>query len=157
MRLFVFLDGNIAGTLETQGSRVRFAYSELWLQERGSYPVSQAWPLQPTAITGAAVTNFLWELLPDNERTLDAWARRFQVSARNPVALLSHVGEDCAGAVQFFRGGFNTSRKIPARRAKMQRKDNFPSPALRQRPRCISTRAGGAGECRKDEPPPLTY
>ena len=103
MRLFVCLDGNIAGTLETQGSRVRFAYSELWLQERGSYPVSQAWPLQPTAITGAVVTNFLWGLLPDNERTLDAWARRFQVSARNPVALLSHVGEDCAGAVQFVR------------------------------------------------------
>jgi serine/threonine-protein kinase HipA len=59
--------------------------------------------LQPTAITGAVVTNFLWGLLPDNERTLDAWARRFQVSARNPVALLSHVGEDCAGAVQFVR------------------------------------------------------
>jgi serine/threonine-protein kinase HipA len=89
MRLFVCLDGDIAGTLETRGSRVRFTYSELWLEERGSYPVSQAWPLQPTTITGAVVTKFLWGLLPDNERTLDAWARRFQVSVRNPVALLS--------------------------------------------------------------------
>jgi serine/threonine-protein kinase HipA len=99
----VCLDGDIAGTLETQGPRVRFTYSEAWLQERNSYPISQAWPLQPTAITGAVVTNFLWGLLPDSERTLDAWARRFQVSARNPVALLYHVGEDCAGAVQFVR------------------------------------------------------
>jgi serine/threonine-protein kinase HipA len=103
MKLFVCLEDEIAGTLEMRGSRVRFSYSEAWLSERGSYPISQAWPLQPTAITGSVVTNFLWGLLPDNERTLDAWARRFQVSARNPVALLSQVGEDCAGAVQFVR------------------------------------------------------
>src|SRR5262249_18335136 len=44
---------------------------------------------------------FLWGLLPDNEFVLDRWARRFQVSARNVFALISHVGEDCAGAVQF--------------------------------------------------------
>ncbi len=43
----------------------------------------------------------LWGLLPDNEATLQRWASRFQVSPRNPLALLSHVGEDCAGAVQF--------------------------------------------------------
>jgi serine/threonine-protein kinase HipA len=103
LKLAVCLDGEIAGTLEMQGPKVRFTYSEPWLAEKNSYPISQAWPLQPTAITGAVVTNFLWGLLPDNERTLDAWARRFQVSARNPVALLSHVGEDCAGAIQFVR------------------------------------------------------
>jgi serine/threonine-protein kinase HipA len=103
VKLFVCLDGDIAGTIETSGSRVRFTYSEPWLDEASSYPVSLAWPLQPNAITGTLVTNFLWGLLPDNERTLDAWARRFQVSARNPIALLSHVGEDCAGAVQFIR------------------------------------------------------
>ena len=42
-------------------------------------------------------------LLPDSETLLQRWASRFHVSARNPVALLSHVGEDCAGAVQFVR------------------------------------------------------
>jgi hypothetical protein len=40
-------------------------------------------------------------LLPDNERVLDRWAKKFQVSARNVFALISHVGADCAGAVQF--------------------------------------------------------
>ena len=30
-------------------------------------------------------------------------ARKFQVSARNPFALIANVGEDCAGAVQFVR------------------------------------------------------
>ena len=58
-------------------------------------------PTTPTLYTGRRVLNFLWGLLPDNARILDAWGRRFQVSPRNPIALLSHVGEDCAGAVQF--------------------------------------------------------
>lgn len=48
----------------------------------------------------AAVQAFLWGLLPDDERVLDRWAKKFQVSARNVFALISHVG-DCAGAVQF--------------------------------------------------------
>lgn len=30
----------------------------------------------------------------------EEWGRRFQVSARNPFALLRHVGRDAAGAVQ---------------------------------------------------------
>ena len=46
---------------------------------------------------------FLWGLLPDNAAVSDRWARKFQCSARNPFALISHVGEDCAGAVQFVR------------------------------------------------------
>jgi serine/threonine-protein kinase HipA len=32
---------------------------------------------------------------------LSRWAARFQISARNVFALISRVGEDCAGAVQF--------------------------------------------------------
>jgi serine/threonine-protein kinase HipA len=49
----------------------------------------------------SVIEAFLWGLLPDNERVLDRWAAKFQVSARNVFALISHVGEDCAGAVQF--------------------------------------------------------
>jgi serine/threonine-protein kinase HipA len=42
-------------------------------------------------------------LLPDNELVLGQWAQKFQVSARNAFSLISAVGEDCAGAVQFVR------------------------------------------------------
>jgi len=49
----------------------------------------------------STIEAFLWGLLPDNELVLARWAANFQVSARNAFALLSHVGEDCAGAVQF--------------------------------------------------------
>jgi len=34
---------------------------------------------------------------------LARWAKNFQVSARNAFALISQVGENCAGAVQFVR------------------------------------------------------
>ena len=103
MRLIVCLEEQVAGVLEASGVRALFTYSEDWLNRSGTYPLSQSLPLRPGAHTGAQVVNFLWGLLPDNERTLDAWGRQFQVSARNPVALLNWVGEDCAGAVQFVR------------------------------------------------------
>jgi serine/threonine-protein kinase HipA len=101
MRLNVCLEGQVAGTLEGDGVRARFAYTSQWLEAPGAYPLSQSLPVTSEVYSGRRVLNFLWGLLPDNARTLDIWGRRFQVSARNPIALLSHVGEDCAGAVQF--------------------------------------------------------
>jgi serine/threonine-protein kinase HipA len=109
MKLLVCLEGRVAGTLQVVGARADFSYSEEWLQTVGAYPLSYSMPLQPTPVTGTLVTNFLWGLLPDNERTLNAWAREFHISARNPAALLAHVGEDCAGAVQFV-----TEERLPA-------------------------------------------
>jgi serine/threonine-protein kinase HipA len=67
---------------------------------RNAVRVENAWI---EYIRPAAVVNYLWGLLPDNELTLESWARHFKVSARNPVSLLANVGEDCAGAVQFIR------------------------------------------------------
>ena len=101
MKLIVSLEGQVAGVLQGDGTRASFTYDPKWLESPGAYPLSQSMPTTPTLYTGRRVLNFLWGLLPDNARILDAWARRFQVSARNPIALLSHVGEDCAGAVQF--------------------------------------------------------
>lgn len=103
MKLVVCLEGQIAGSLTMSGSQPRFAYHEEWLALPGAYPLSASLPLQARPVTGTPVANYLWGLLPDNERVLAAWAAGFQVSPRNPVALLSHVGEDCAGAVQFVR------------------------------------------------------
>jgi serine/threonine-protein kinase HipA len=49
------------------------------------------------------VEPFFWGLLPDNDGILRRWGTKFQVSPKNAFALLSHVGEDCAGAIQFIR------------------------------------------------------
>src|SRR5690242_20680464 len=101
MKLIVCLEGQIAGELGGAGSRASLVYSKGWLQESGACPLAQALPLGPTEFNGRTLLDFRWGVLPDNARTLDAWAGWFHVSARNPLALLSHVGEDCAGAVQF--------------------------------------------------------
>jgi serine/threonine-protein kinase HipA len=60
-------------------------------------------PLAAALHGHASIAPYLWGLLPDSEFILSQWAQRFHVSPRNPFALLTEVGEDCAGAVQFVR------------------------------------------------------
>jgi serine/threonine-protein kinase HipA len=81
--------------------RLWLEYEEQWRIAKDATPLSLSMPLARRAHQDALVRPFLWGLLPDNERVLERWARDYQVSAGNPVALLRHVGEDCAGAAQF--------------------------------------------------------
>ncbi|MCO8273442.1 type II toxin-antitoxin system HipA family toxin [Actinoplanes sp. TRM 88003] len=67
-------------------------------------PISLSLPLSADSYSGSVVRAYCQGLLPDNENVLERWGREFQVSAGNPLALLSYVGEDCAGAVQFVAG-----------------------------------------------------
>jgi serine/threonine-protein kinase HipA len=103
-QLVALLDGQEVGrvTRDARG-RLSFVYAEDWRQAEGAYPLSLSMPLTATEHAHKPIEAFLWGLLPDNTAVLDRWARRFQVSARNPFALIGHVGEDCAGAVQFVR------------------------------------------------------
>ena len=81
--------------------KLSFVYAEEWQRSPESFPLSISMPLGLAEHPHARIDAFLWGLLPDNERILDQWGRRFHVSARNAFGLISHVGEDCAGAVQF--------------------------------------------------------
>lgn len=45
---------------------------------------------------------YLFGLLPDSEDQRKAIAAEFDVRPNNPVALLSHIGLDCPGGVQFY-------------------------------------------------------
>lgn len=83
--------------------RLTFTYARAWPEADEAYPLSLSMPLAAAVHGPDVVEPFLWGLLPDNEAVLDRWARKFQVSARSPFALISNVGEDCAGAVQFVR------------------------------------------------------
>lgn len=102
--LFVLLSDRVIGRV-TQDDRTRlsFNYDEAWRDVRGAYPLSLSMPLAAIEHRHDAISAYIWGLLPDNELVLDRWAKRFQVSARNPFALIANVGEDCAGAVQFVR------------------------------------------------------
>jgi len=99
--LVAFLAGVRIGLVEQDRGRLRFAYEEGWRSNDNAYPLSLSLPLS-AAEHGHDPTNaFLWGLLPDNPRTLDHYGHLFGVSSGNPIALLSHMGGDCAGAIQF--------------------------------------------------------
>ncbi|MET0491748.1 MAG: type II toxin-antitoxin system HipA family toxin [Actinoplanes sp.] len=102
--LIVMLSGRRVATLtQGAGGGLTLEYDDKWTQAPDAIPVSLSMPTSVRVHTGGVVRAFCQGLLPDSDRVLERWARDFQVSAGNPYALLRHVGEDCAGAVQFVR------------------------------------------------------
>lgn len=99
--LVALLDNREVGAVVSDRNRLTFVYSDDWRGAPGAYPLSLSMPLAAREHSHSAIEPFLWGLLPDNEFILGRWAQKFQVSPRNPFALLANVGEDCAGAVQF--------------------------------------------------------
>jgi serine/threonine-protein kinase HipA len=99
--LLVLLDGREVGNVRQIRGRLSFAYADSWRSAQGAYPLSLSMPLAAQEHPHGAIEPFIWGLLPDNEFVLNRWAKQFHVSPRNAFALISHVGEDCAGAVQF--------------------------------------------------------
>ena len=104
--LDVYIAGRKVGEIShLQGGKLSFSYDDDWMNGRVAIPLSLSMPVISKTYESKSVDAFLWGLLPDNEQTLSRWAQRFQVSARNPFALLKNVGRDCAGAVQFLPMG----------------------------------------------------
>lgn len=99
--LRVLICGNVVGRVEqTEAGDLELTYEESWQDRSDSYPLSLSMPLSVQEHGDDVVRPFMEGLLPDNDSVLKSWARRFHVSPRNPFALLTHMGEDCAGAVQ---------------------------------------------------------
>lgn len=101
--LHVLMGGVKIGALEQLPTgRLRLSYEDTWLADEATQiPLSMSLPLASSVHEGKTLENYLWNLLPDNADTLAAWARAYEVSPHSAFALLSKVGEDCAGAVQF--------------------------------------------------------
>lgn len=100
--LAVLLYGRQVGVVEeTKGGQHVFTYAD----DPGNTPVSLSMPLGLRQHKNRVVQPYLDGLLPDREETRLALGREFGVSGRNPFALLSHIGLDCAGAVQFVVAG----------------------------------------------------
>lgn len=95
-------EGAQVGTLEqAQNGRLSFTYDEVWRNHPSAFPLSLSMPLAAPKHEDHVVDGFLWGLLPDNPETLQGWAREFKVSPRSAFSLITHVGADCAGAIQF--------------------------------------------------------
>jgi serine/threonine-protein kinase HipA len=101
--LHVLMGGIMIGRLEQSANgSLSFEYNDRWLAAtRQQIPLSLSLPLASKKHSGKTIENYLWNLLPDSDDTLKAWGRAYDVSSNSAFALLSKVGEDCAGAVQF--------------------------------------------------------
>ena len=84
-------------------NRLSFFYDDAWRANALSFPISMSMPMSASDHGHDVVWPFLWGLLPDNDGILKRWGTRFGVSPSNPFRMLTHVGEDCAGAVQLVK------------------------------------------------------
>ena len=99
--LAVLIEGREAGELrEDEAGRYQLSYDPDWQLDETATPLSLSMPVAERVHDDHVVRPFLRGLLPDNEDVIQRWAKTYQVSPGNPFALLRHVGEDCAGAVQ---------------------------------------------------------
>jgi serine/threonine-protein kinase HipA len=100
--LHALIDGTLMGRVrQDRSGRLSFEYDSSYQHGDIQIPLSLSMPLALQKHTDRVIAPWLWNLLPDNELVLERWGRRFGCSPRNAFALLSAVGEDCAGAVQF--------------------------------------------------------
>jgi serine/threonine-protein kinase HipA len=95
-------DGRRVGRISYVRGHLRFEYDDAWREDRAS-PLSLSMPVTRREHDDAVVRPFITGLLPDDNEVLRRWGQRFHVSPNNPFSLLFHVGEECAGAVQFVR------------------------------------------------------
>ncbi len=104
--LNVFLNARLVGRLqrETTGA-IEFQYDESWLSWKNTFPVSLSLPLREDRYAGDPVIAVFDNLLPDNDDIRRRVAARSGGSGIDPHSLLSAIGRDCVGALQFLPDG----------------------------------------------------
>ncbi|WP_026460102.1 HipA domain-containing protein [Schaalia suimastitidis] len=90
--LNVFRNGLHVGCFTKNGDDISFAYTK-----DATHPISLSLPIDGT-FGHNAPGRYLDNLLPDDLRVRRSWARQLG-SAADPFTLLSHMGEDIAGAL----------------------------------------------------------
>lgn len=107
MRLSVALNGRLVGTLDrASNGAISFAYASDWLDdERRAIPVSLSLPLREDRYTGAEVSAYFDNLLPDNDQIRRKVAEKVGAEGTDAFNLLARIGRDCVGALQFLPDG----------------------------------------------------
>lgn len=100
--LNVFLNNRHVGRLTRQSSgAIDFAYDPSWLGWEHAIPVSLSLPLRETRYLGDRVTAVFENLLPDSKAIRTRVAERVGAQGTDAFSLLSEIGRDCVGALQF--------------------------------------------------------
>jgi len=104
--LRVLLNNRLVGLLSKEsGGGVSFRYDEGWLAGGPSIPVSLSMPLREDAYHGAIVSAFFENLLPDSADLRRRVAEKVGADGLDSYSLLSRIGRDCVGALQFMPEG----------------------------------------------------
>lgn len=100
--LRVFLNNRQVATLtRASSSATSFAYDKEWLGWDNALSVSLSLPLRETPYRGAPVSTVFENLLPDSDKLRRLVAERVGARGINAYNLLSEIGHDCVGALQF--------------------------------------------------------
>ncbi|MCR9087557.1 MAG: type II toxin-antitoxin system HipA family toxin [Rhodobacteraceae bacterium] len=104
--LSVFLNTRHVGQLSRQPSgAIAFSYAPDWLGWEHTMPISLSLPLREDRYVGAPVLAVFDNLLPDAEDIRRHVAEKRGADGTDPFSLLSAVGRDCVGALQFLPEG----------------------------------------------------
>ncbi len=103
--LRVYLNNRRVGTLsrETSGA-IGFSYHDAWLAWKHAIPVSLSMPLRETPYRGQPVVAVFENLLPDSDALRRRVAEKVGARGIDAYSLLSVIGRDCVGALQFIAG-----------------------------------------------------
>jgi serine/threonine-protein kinase HipA len=106
--LSVFQNGRLVGRLnrETSGS-IDFRYDAEWLSRERPFPISLSLPLREDRYIGAPVIAVFDNLLPDGEPVRQHIAERVGAQGAGTFSLLTALGRDCVGALQFLPEGID--------------------------------------------------
>lgn len=100
--LHVYLNGRVVGQLRRESSgAIEFRYDQSWLDWPNAIPVSLSLPLREDRYIGAPVIAVFENLLPDNADVRRRVAERSGANGTDAYSLLSAIGRDCVGALQF--------------------------------------------------------
>lgn len=101
-KLHVYLNGRLVGALNRQSSgSIDFIYDADWLVWEHAMPVSRSLPLREDRYIGDPVLSVFDNLLPDNDAIRRRVAEQTGASGTDAYSLLSEIGRDCVGALQF--------------------------------------------------------
>lgn len=103
-QLLVLLSGIVVGHLERAepGDDATFTYAPDYVST-GKIALSAQLPIQTAAHPAGRVRPFLFGLLPEDPDARSAWASGLGVHVDDAFAILTSMGWDCPGAVQFCR------------------------------------------------------
>ena len=100
--LRVLLNNRLVGHLVKEaGGGVFFRYAESWVSWSNAIPLSMSLPLREDPYRGERVVAVFENLLPDSEILRRRVAEKVGAKGTDAHSLLSQIGRDCVGALQF--------------------------------------------------------